>query len=238
MKSKFYYPYLKFGIWAVLAFFSLTALTAVILRLAVKQSDVEKWVQRAVFHQTGGKLEFKVEHFDILNHISIRNISFTGPQSDLGSGNQDELAKDALLRIDHIEIIPKLTSLWRGVAKIKKFSITRPQFYLSLAKADDNLTGLLKYRAKNFPPKATTTPWYELPKLPFKLDQIFIPAAITLDEFQLSNLEIKFSNDNLVSFLGPITLNAKAYAAGKKMQFSGGLNGIATTFDLQLKGKS
>jgi len=203
MKDKFFYPYLKLAFWLSLAVFLLTIVTGSILRLTIKQANIEKWIQKIVTEQTGGVLEFRVENFDILHKIKIRDIVFRAPQTELGFHEGGLLASKPLITLNDIEIVPHLSNVWRGLAQIKRCLLEGPAIVLDFSSGQGNITGLAKYRARKFPPELNKTPWYQLPQLPINLDKIFIPGKISLQELLVSNLNLEIISDDFRANLGP-----------------------------------
>ena len=198
---------MKLSLWIAGISLLLTIATGLAVRALVKQKDIEHFLSEVVKKQTGGRLTFQVEAFDVLREIRITHIQFTGPKTEVGFGEGGELADEPLITFENVKIDLAVRGLWRGALKVAAY-IDKPSISLNLRKEQNNLGGLLAYRAKNFPKAESLTPWFELPILPISLDKIFIPGSFQLTELLISNVSLKFVNDSLDVQLGPLDISS------------------------------
>jgi hypothetical protein len=214
-RSKLFYVSIAAAGLAILALVA-TLVTGLLIKVYVTQEKIDFLIAQIVSKQTGGKLEYKVEKFDVLNEIKITGIRLTGPSTEIGVHEGGSLASRPIISIDQIEINPSVRGVWRRVAKLK-WKVDRPQINLWLGKDENNLAGLLAYRAKNFPPEPSLKPWYELPVLPFTLDKISIPGLLEMEESVISGLSLHLKTDDLEASFGPLDFKSQLRLSGKEM---------------------
>ena len=214
-RTKLFYVSIMGGGFILLVFL-VTLVTGILIKVYVTQEKIDDFIAQMISKQTGGKLEYKIEKFDVLNEIRITGISLIGPNSEWGVHEGGALASRPIFTIHKIEINPSVGGLWRRVAKLK-YLVDRPEINLLLEKNDNNLKGLLAYRAKNFPPEPSLKPWYELPILPFSLDKINIPGVFEVEDSSISGLSIHLKADDVEATIGPLDLKSQLKIKGKEI---------------------